>query len=821
MKQNLAKTKINWQSLPLNKIFSLLNSSNRGLSGQQARARQKTFGLNKLPTAREISVWRIFFNQIQSPLVYILFLAGLISLFLNHLTDAGVIFFIVLINTFFGFFQEYKANQALAKLKKIVTHWARVWRDGQEIKIKTQDLAPGDIIFLQPGDRVPADARILQADNLATIEANLTGEAMPVEKEEAILKESVILAERKNLVFFGTVVARGRARAIVCQIGQQTEFGKIAKLIRETTEEKTPLQNQLSVFGHWLTVAVILFSAAIFVFGFVLGKEPLEMFMIAVALAVAAIPEGLLVAVTIILALGMQAILKKKALVRRLVAAETLGSTSIICTDKTGTLTEGKMQVDQIAVLAKQTMISELNESTPLEKTHELILKIGVLCSNASIENPQAKLEKQRLLGDPTEQALLLAAISAGLKPKQLTGEYQRLAEIPFGSATKYMATLNRHHSPNHLHVFVKGAPERVLAFASRVLIGEKKEKLTAKHLNQLKNQYENLTKKGLRVLAFAYKTGENFKPLAQELNNLVFLGFIALKDPLRTQAKEAIALCRQAGIRPILVTGDHHLTARAIYEELGLPAVGKIVEGKELDGWSDQKLQRKIKDIAIYARVEPKHKLRIVQAWQAKGEVVAMTGDGINDAPALKAADIGIALGSGSDVTKETADVVLLDNDFSVIVAAVRQGRIIFENIRKVIAYLLSDSFSEIILIAGSLFLGLPLPIFATQILFINLLADGLPAVALTAEPAEAGLMQEGPRSKNASLLDREMKILIFLVGIITDLILFGLFVYLLKTNGDLTHIRTVIFMALGLNSLFYVFSIRSRRHFIFFAIR
>lgn len=806
-----------WYSLVIAECFKFLKTTKSGLTTDESKERQQEFGLNKLPTAKPLSALIILFNQIKSPLVYILLIAGLISLFLGHFTDAGVIFFAVLINTFFGFWQENKASHAIEHLRKIVKQEAKVLRDGHQIKISSSKLVPGDIIFLRSGDKVPADARLIEAEDLQIIEASLTGESIPSKKRLKPLSKGTALGDRENMVYMGTLVARGHGRAIVTATGIKTEIGKITQLIKETKEDKTPLQHKLGKFSRSLSIIVVILCLAIFGLGFFFGRDPVELFITVVALAVAAIPEGLLVAVTIILTVGMQFILKRKALIRKLVAAETLGSTSIICTDKTGTLTEGKMQVSKIITADREYDIKREKDINNLEKVQDLISKISVLCSNAVIENPDEELEEMKIIGDPTERALLTAAIESGFNKDELDREYVRISELPFDSEKKFMATLNEHKDKSHRHIFVKGAPEKIFDFCDQVLIGGKKIKLTPDQLKYLKSKYENLTKKGLRLLAVAYKTSKDLNNIKKELNNLVFLGFIALKDPLRPEAKKAINLCYQAGIRPIIITGDHHLTAKAIFEELNLTTKGNIVEGKDLDGWTDEELIKRVPEIDIYARVEPKHKLRVVDAWQARGEVVAMTGDGINDAPALKSADIGIALGDGSDVTKETADIILLDNNFSVVVAAVEQGRVIFDNIRKVILYLLSDSFSEIILIAGGLLLGLPMPILATQILWINLVADGLPNIAMTLEPGEKEIMKDKPRKKNESILNKEMKVLIFFIGIITDLILLGLFIYLLGISDNLDYIRTIIFTALGIDSLLYVFSVRTLRHSVF----
>ncbi|MFH1790016.1 MAG: HAD-IC family P-type ATPase [bacterium] len=812
----MAESHKTWHYFSASKVLEVLKSHEKGLSFNEVKKRQKQHGYNVLPKKKPLSRLVLLLNQLRSPLVYVLLAAGAISIFLKHHTDAGVIFFVVSVNTFFGYWQEKKANSAIERLRDIIKDEARVMRDGNISLVKASDLVAGDIIMMQSGNKVPADARLIECHEFQTIESMLTGESAPVEKSTELSDKGAPLAERSSMVYMGTIVARGTAKAVVCGIGSKTEIGKISTLIGETKEQVTPLQLKLIKFSRQLTFLILTISLVIFIEGYFSGRDLVEMFLVVLALAVSAIPEGLLVAVTIILTLGMQFILKRKALVRRLTATETLGCTSVICTDKTGTLTEGVMRVSKIITADNEYEIEKNAELSESEKSRNLINKISILCSSAIVENPDAELEHIKIIGDPTESALLLASIQAGIDKHETDRDYQKLDELPFDSEKKYMATLHSHNREGHNHIFVKGAPERIFEMCERVLVGGKKAQLNKKKFEALKKKYESMTAKGLRVLAFAYKTGQ-FNHLQDEIKGLVFLGFVALKDPLRADAKDTMKLCQQAGIRPIIITGDHKLTAKAIFMELGIKVDGNIAEGKDLDKWSDDELDKKVKEIDIYARVEPKHKLRVISAWQRLGEVVAMTGDGINDAPAIKRADIGIAFGSGSDVAKETADIVLLDNSFGVIVSAVEQGRVIFENIRKVVLYLLADSFSEMILIAGSLILGLPLPILATQILWINLVGDGLPSIAMTLEPGERAVMDDKPRSKNEPILNKEMKILIFVIGVITDLILLALFVVLLKMFTDIDYIRTIIFTALGIDSLLYVFSVRSLRYSIF----
>ncbi len=804
-----------WHSYKIEEIFEKLNSNKNGLGQKEAKNRLAKFGLNKLPEEKRLTRLVILFEQFKSPLIYILAIATVVSFLLKEWADATVILMVVVINTVIGYFQETKANRAIEQLKKMVEHRVIVLREGHEKEINTKDLVLGDIILLKAGDRVPADARLIENKDLQADEAALTGESFPLTKSLDILDKGTVLADRENMVFMGTTITRGKAKAVVCEIGVNTELGQIATLIKETKEEKTPLQKRLAHFSKIISIVILVICFIIFFTGVLQGKSVFEMFTIAVAVAVAAIPEGLIIAVTVILALGMQKILKHKALIRKLIAAETLGSTSVICTDKTGTLTEARMEVSHI-LTGKEELLSENHKfSKEITKSigHEKALRIGLLCNNVVIENPEEELKKWVIIGDPTEQALLLGAVHSGLNPEELDKLEPRIDEIPFDSERKYMVTLNKLEKGKNI-VYIKGAPEKILAMASKIEINGQLESLTKEKTKILAKNYDKLTSKGLRVLAVGYKKTkdenlDNFK------GDIIFMGLIALKDPLRKEARETIDLCQKAGIRLVIVTGDHKLTAKAIGQEVGLAAKEEnILEGYELDKLSDDEFKKLVKKIEIYARVEPKHKIRIVNAWQSLGEVVAMTGDGVNDAPAIKSADIGIALGSGTEVTKETSDMILMDDNFKTIVAAVRQGRIIYENIRKVILYLLSDSFTEVILIGGSLLLGLPLPVTAAQILWVNLVEDGLPNFALAFEPGEKEVMKDKPRKAKEPILNTEMKILIFAIGIITDIVLFGLYFYLLKSGlEDFNHIRTFIFTALGLDSLLFVFSCRSLR--------
>ena len=781
-----------WHSLSWQEALQVLNSNLRqGLSDNEVKIREKEFGKNKLPEEKPLSKLKIYLEQFKSPLIYILIFAGIITLFLREFTDAIVIFAAVIVNSTVGFIQENKASKSLKELKKAVTQEAEVLRGGNLKIINSQDVVPGDIIILNPGDKVFADARIIESQDLKVNEMALTGEWLPSEKISRTLLGQTHLMDRDNMVYMGCVVEAGRGKAVVTETGLNTEIGKVAQMIKETPEGKTPYQKKLSHFSTVVGIGITVMCIFIFLEGLIKGKEFIEMFTTSIALAVAAIPEGLPMAMTVILALGMQRVLKKKGLIRRLSSAETLGSTSIICTDKTGTLTEGKMKVAQI-----------IGDKI-------LTLKSGVLISEAFVENPDSPIEQWILRGRPTDRALLEAGIENGLLNIKKEMEQDKISEVPFNPINKFSAVLYK--ESGEMNLYVCGAPERIF----------KRSNLTDQERRKLEEKLKELTGKGLRVLATGYRKVDKSENITYEIKglkaicqNFIFTGFIALSDPIRKEAKQAIKICQKAGMRLIIVTGDHKLTAKAVAEELGFKITEEnVLEGMDLDKLSDKEFEEILDKIQIYARAEPKHKMRIINAWQDRGEVVAMTGDGINDAPALKKADIGIALGSGTAVAKESSDLILLNDSFSIIIKAIEEGRVIIDNIRKVITYLLSDSFTEIILVGASVFVGAPLPIIAVQILWINLIEDGLPGMALAFEPKEKEIMQQKPATHEVPLLTKEMKFIIVIIGLITDAILLGLFFWLWKQGLDITYIRTMIFACLTIDSLFYVFSCKSLR--------
>ncbi len=807
--------------LSIEKIFQSLRTERLGISQEEAVLRLKEFGPNKLPQAKKLPVLKLFLRQFANPLIYILIVACVISFFASHFFDAIIVLAVVLVSSVVGFVQEYKANQALVHLKKLVKYKARVLRNGQEHIISQEYIVPGDIISLSPGDKIPADARLIEAYNFEVIEASLTGESVPSSKISEQLAKDTPLADRENMVYLGTVVAKGKAVAVVTSTGQKTELGQVATMVKETNDNITPLQKQINSFGKILGLILIAINILIFVIGVLTGRPPFEMFLTSVAMVVAAVPEGLLPAMTIILAVGMQKLAKHKGLVRKMLAAETLGSVSVICSDKTGTLTRGEMRVSQI--ITETEKISHDGEKfsqtiNPYSKdSHSVALKIGFLCNNAIAENPRDELKDWKVVGDPTEKALLLAGVTGGLVKAKLEKEETRIAEIPFDSSYKMMATLHRHKDLKEYESisYVKGAPEKILDFCSFVDVEGEKNFLTQDRKQQIQNQYESLTGSGLRVLAVGYKVNNSVllpNDFTWEiLADFVFVGLIAIKDLLRPEAKKTIQLCQEAGIRPIIVTGDHKLTAMAVARELGMIINEDVVmEGAGLDKISDSELSEKVKNIVIFARVEPRHKIRIVSALQANGEVVAMTGDGVNDAPALKKADIGVAVGSGTDVAKEVADLVLLDDNFKTIVMAVERGRNTFNNIRKVILYLITDGFTEIVLIGGAIILGFPLPILPVQILWIKLAESAAPAMALAFDEVNENVMKDRPRKKEEAVVNKPMRNLIIFYALIMDLILFGIFYAFLATGKDFELVRTMVFAGLGLSSFFYIFSVR-----------
>ncbi|HRY52445.1 MAG TPA: HAD-IC family P-type ATPase [Candidatus Portnoybacteria bacterium] len=815
-----------WHASQLENIFNDIGGSRNGLSEQEAQTRLERLGRNLLPQERPYSKIRLLLSQFNSSLIYIMLSTVVISFLLKRYSDAIFIFIVLVINIAVGFFQENKANRSLLALRKMVKIRVKVLRDGYEKEIDSEELVIGDVVFLKAGDKVPADGRVIEAKELKINEASLTGESQGVEKmaSEGIL-ESAPISEIKNVVFMGTIVEEGRGTIIVVSTGINTQLGGVVSLLKKTQERKTLFQKKIASLSKLTGGFVLLVVLAIVIVGYFTGKSFIDIFISSLALTVSAIPEGLLPAITVILALGMRRILKQKGLVRKLSATETLGSITVICTDKTGTLTEGEMKVSHILTTTKELMSEDIHglakgENANGVESHISALKIATLANDAFVENPDAELQEWIVRGRPTERALLLAGMQSGLSKRELEKNYPLLDRISFESEYKFAATYHKKNGEQNVF-FAVGAPEEIIARCTSLDIDGRKEKIGLAEENKLISKMEALTKKGLRVLACAHREYDlqtKYQNLMELADGLSLVGFIAIKDPLRQDARESILTTKKAGIRTIIVTGDHKLTAKAIAEEIGL-ATGEenIIEGKELENISDADLKEKIKHVTIFARVLPQHKLRIVKSLQVNGEVVAMFGDGVNDAPALKAADIGVVVGSGTDVAKEVADLVLLDNNFKTVVKAIEQGRVVLGNIRKVFVYLVADDFSELFLFLACMIMGLPLPLIAAQILWINLVEDGFPDIALTTEQETEGVMNERPRDPNEPILNKPLRLWMAAIFFITGIAAFLTFFILLKSTGDLEKARTIVFALMCLDSLLFSLSVRSFKQAIF----
>jgi len=801
---------MNHHLLPISEVQLLLNTEKQGLTGIDAKERIRTHGLNKLPDKKKLSVVALFFRQFKNPLIYILFAAFVISLLTSHWVDAIIVSVVIYVSSVIGFFQEYKAGQALERLNKLIRYDVKVLRDGIPISISHEQIVPGDVVLISSGDKIPADARLIEVSNFSTIEASLTGESLPLSKHLDPLPDGTPLAERKNMIYAGTVAASGNARAIVIATGINTELGNIATMVQSTEEEQTPLQVQLLVFGKWLGIILVVINVIIFAVGIFTGIPLLEMFMTAVAVVVSAVPEGLIPAMTVILTVGMNKLVKKNGLVRKLVAAETLGSVTVICADKTGTLTQGEMRTDRF--IAYDAILHGEPDSTSMHPDIKKLLEISVACNAGFIHIK--KNGDVDATGNPTDRALLLAGHDLGIDRNSLLLISPVLAEIPFGSEHKFMATLHGTSEKGKKIIYVKGAPEKILSFSNFYLNNGATFPMQEVDKNKIKTSYQELTSKGLRVIGLGIKNPDEHQLSLADMKDMVFAGLVAFRDPLRPEVVGAIQQCRAAGIKPVMITGDHKHTAATIANELGMEVgADEVIEGSELDTLSDEELSSRVGKIKVFARVEPKHKSKIVSAFQQNGEVVAMTGDGVNDSPALKKSNIGVAMGSGTDISKDVADLVLLDDNFNTIVEAVRRGRIIFDNIRKVLLFLLTDAFSTMIVVGGAVLLGLPLPLLPAQILWIKLAESSLPAMALAFDEIDEGLMKRKPRKKDEPLISNEMKKLILFYALVMDSLLFVIFYYFWKSTGNLEFARTVTFVALGMNTFFYIFAIRGFR--------
>lgn len=808
-----------WHTLSVEATFAYLQSAPTGLTGAEAARRLAVYGPNALQAVGRISPWSILFEQFKNVLIIILLIATALSIFLGHGIEAIAIAVIVLFAVLLGFVQEYRAERAIEALRQMAAPTATVLRDGDEVNIPARDLVPGDVILLRAGDKVPADVRLIEVVNLQIEEAALTGESEPVAKQTATLGNGGLpLGDRKNMAYAGTVVTYGRGRGVVVATGMNTEFGTIAQMLQTIETGRTPLQENLNRVGHVLARAAFAIVAVVVLLSLLRGQPLLDMVIFGIALAVAVVPEALPAVVTISLAIGVQRMVRRHALVRRLAAVETLGSTSVICTDKTGTLTKDEMTVRQIVVAGQRFDISGVGyeprgefwrDGVRVEPPASLqrLLEAAVLASDARIVETNGRWDVK---GDPTEGALVVAAAKAGINKAELDARFPRVHEIPFTSESKRMTTL--HAVPGGVVACAKGAPEVILASCTRQLTQACEAPLELADRERILDTASQMAGGALRVLAVAYKPNASSENAEQDMT---FLGLVGMIDPPRPEAKPAIQTCEQAGIKPVMITGDHPLTAEAVARELGLLKTGRVVSGPELEAMSETELEREVENIEVYARVSPLHKLRVVTAFQKRGHIVAMTGDGVNDAPALKKADIGIAMGiTGTDVSKEAAAMTLTDDNFASIVAAVEEGRAIFGNIKKYLMYLLSSNIGEIVLMAGATLAGLPLPLTAVQILYVNLATDGLPALALAVDPPDPDIMRRKPRNPRTGIFTRPVVTLMLIGGLWLAIVTLGLFTWALASGRSTTEAMTMTFVSLILIEFFKAYGFRSDHH-------
>jgi Ca2+-transporting ATPase len=795
-----------------------------GLSAGVAAERLAKCGPNELQRVHRASPWVLLLDQFKNVLIIILLIATALSAFLGHGIEAVAVAAIVLFAVLLGFIQEYRAERAVEALREMAAPSATVLRGGEETEVPARELVPGDIVLLRAGDRIPADLRLVEAINLQVEEAALTGESLPIEKHAMPLQDPDLpLGDRKNMAYAGTVATYGRGRAVVVETGMGTEFGKIAEMLQSVEIGKTPLQENLNKVGRTLAIVAFAVVAVIVGLGLLRGQPVVEMLIFGIALAVAVVPEALPAVVTISLAIGVQRMVKRHALMRRLQAVETLGSTSVICSDKTGTLTKDEMTIRKAYVAGQMIDVTGtgydpsgdfLQEGTKTGPNGPLLdlLVAAALASDAHVVRSRED-GQWHVKGDPTEGALIVAASKAGLSKEDLDARFPRLGEIPFTSESKRMTTL---HSADGGHIaYSKGAPEIILASCARSVTQSGESGLDGPARDAILQAGRAMAEGALRVLAVSMKRGAT---LENAESAMTFLGLVGMIDPPRPEAKAAIQTCEEAGIKAVMITGDHPATARAVARELGLLKSGRIVTGVELESMSDGELERDVESIEVYARVSPAHKLRVVTALQKKGHIVAMTGDGVNDAPALKKADIGIAMGiTGTDVTKEAAAMTLTDDNFASIVAAIEEGRGIFGNIKKYLMYLLSSNIGEIGLMAGATVLGLPLPLTAVQLLYVNLATDGLPALALAVDPAESDIMRRRPRDPRTGIFTRPVVMLMLMGGVWSTIVNLCLFSWMWSSGRSHEEAITMTFVSLILIQFFKAYAFRSDRQSLF----
>ncbi|MFC1937842.1 cation-translocating P-type ATPase, partial [Chloroflexota bacterium] len=816
-----------WYSLSPDEALQRLNSQRSGLDEAEVADRLLQYGLNELKGKKKTPSAVVFFRQFLSPLIYVLLVAVIVSVIVKHYIDAGVITGVLLINAVIGFIQETQAEKAMQALMEMAAPQARVRRQGVVKSIPARQVVPGDILLVETGDKVPADAKLIEASNLKVNEAPLTGESMPVDKHTTAIYEEVPLAERKNMLFMGTTVTNGRAAMAVISTGMSTEMGKIATSIQEVKPEKTPLQKNIDKLSRYLVSIFLGVAALLVAVGLIRGLGWLEMFLLAVAAAVSAIPEGLPAVVTVVLAVGMRIMAHRHVIIRKLVAVETLGSATVICSDKTGTLTLNEMTVRRLYIDGKWFDVTGegympegefrrdgQKADIEIEPSMGLLLRIGALCNDALLSKEDRCCS---IIGDPTEGALVVAAAKAGMDKERLERSYPRLDEIPFQSEKQYMATL--HPVDGLRQVYVKGAPEKIISLSNGILKDNGVVPLTEADAEEVLKANTAMAREAMRVIALAYTSlPQGTEELRDDdiRGNLVFVGMAGMADPPREQAKEAVRLCKQAGIRVVMITGDNSVTAESIAAQLGLPP-GRAITGSELQQMSDEELSQQVESASVFARIEPLHKLKIVNALKSRGHIVAMTGDGVNDAPALKSANIGIAMGiTGTDVAKEASDMVLADDNFVSVVAAVDEGRAIFNRLRNVIFFLISTNLGELLaLVLSILFVG-KAPLLAVQIIWINLVTDTAAAIPLGLEPKAGDELKQPPRHPQVGLLFPGLLLRILFLATMMSLGIFLVFKWA-QPRFSLEEARTITFCTMVAFEWFRAFNARSDEHTIF----
>lgn len=809
----------NYYNKSVREIEELLNTSAEiGLSDNEIRLKKDKYGENVLEEKAGKTLIKMVIEQISDFMIIILIAAAVLSIVAGEVIDGVVILGIVVLNAVLGITQEKKASNALEALKSMAAPKAKVIRNGKINLLDSKELVPGDLVSLESGDYVPADIVLVESVNLKIDESALTGESVAVDKELGVIGLDSSIGDRKNSGYMSTIVTYGRGKGIVVATGMETEIGKIATMLNETEDSKTPLQEKLSSFGKLLGIVCILVCIVIFALGILRGEPLLEVFMTAISLAVAAIPEGLPAVVTVVLAMGVTRMVSRHAIMKNLGAVETLGSTTVICTDKTGTLTQNKMTVLKIYDGSDEWAVSgtgygfegKITNTSKKISIIDKLLKAAVLCNDAKIKDNQ-------VIGDPTEGALVVLAAKGGLDQGEMNSKYPRLGEFPFDSDRKLMST--KHQLDNRFHMFTKGAPDVALSRCSKILINNEVRDITDEDRARILAKNNSYAKQALRVLAYTYKIVDENSNLFNEEENLVFLGLTCMIDPPREEAKEAVKLCKKAGVRVVMITGDHITTASAIAIELGIiDSVNETLEGCKINDYDDEEFRNKVKNTSVFARVSPEHKVRIVETVKANGDVVAMTGDGVNDAPALKRADIGIAMGiTGTDVSKEAADMILTDDNFASIVDAVEEGRIIYSNIRKFVGFLLSCNIGEILIIFIAMLSGWPVPLVPIQLLWINLITDSFPAFALGLEEGEKDIMKQKPRSPSEPIVNRTMKIALAFqsVGLTIAVLASYRIGFLMAGNIaadiQLTVARTFCFTTLIVGEMLRAYSARS----------